>query len=300
LIVLSGGTGTPKLLLGLKSILKPSELSVVVNTAEDVWISGNLVSPDLDSVLYTLAGIIDQSRWWGIEGDSFHTTEHLKHLGLDETLALGDRDRAVHIFRSELLRQGKTLSSATEALTGALGVKQRVLPMTDDPVATMISTPEGEMHFQEFWVARKGAPDVLSLSFRGLKEADPSPGFMELLEREDEVLIGPSNPVTSIGPILGLRGIREKLREKRIISISPLVGGRPVSGPAAKFMKAMGTQPDDSGVRSLLGCDGSDATFIVSPDSPCLDRCVRQDTLMRTPEDSLRFAKRVLELMRCS
>lgn len=294
MIVLSGGTGTPKLLMGLKELTDPEDLSVVVNTAEDLWISGNLVSPDVDSVLYTLAGIIDEVRWWGIRRDSFHTTGFLRTLGNPELLSLGDNDRAVHIFRSELIRQGVTLSNATRALAKALGIEQEVLPMTDDPVSTMITTPEGEMHFQDFWVGLGGAPEVLSLRFRGIDKATPCPGFLELLEKEDTVLIGPSNPVTSIGPILALPGINESLKGKKIVAVSPLVRNKPVSGPAAKFMKAVGVSADDEGVAELLGYPD---IFIVDKTSGYKSDCVRMNTFMRDKADSKRLARSIIELM---
>lgn len=294
MIVLSGGTGTPKLLLGLKKLLLPLDLSVVVNTAEDLWISGNFVSPDVDTVLYTLAGIADQRKWWGIDGDSFYVYEFLRALGRPEMLAIGDRDRAVHIFRSELLRSGASLSRATDALAKALGVAQRVVPMTDDPVSTTITTPEGDMHFQEFWVGHRGAPSVLSLKFRGIDDARPSEGFTQLLEHEDTVLIGPSNPVTSIGPILALPGVRDALQGKKVIAVSPFVGDRPVSGPAAKFMKACGVSANDEGVAALLG---KVDYFIVDLMSGYNGRCKRLDTLMRNEEDSLRLAREILELI---
>ena len=206
---------------------------MVVNTAEDTWVSGNLVTPDIDTVLYTLAGIADEEKWWGIKDDSFKTHDFLRSLGAEELLALGDRDRAIHIFRTNLIRQGASLSSTIEALAEALAIKQKVVPMTDDPVSTVIKTPSGKMHFQDYWVGLKGTPQVLSIELKGIEEARPSPGFLELLDREETVLIGPSNPVTSIGPILALPGVRERLREKMIIAVSPLVGDRPVSGPAA-------------------------------------------------------------------
>ncbi len=294
MIILSGGTGTPKLLLGLKELLAPSDLSVVVNTAEDMWISGNFVSPDVDTVLYTLAGIIDDTKWWGIKGDSFHTYEFLRTLGRQEILALGDKDRAAHIFRSEILRNGESLSDATEALARALGVKQRVLPMTDDPVSTIITTQEGEMHFQEFWVGHKGIPEVLSLRFEGIENARPSPGFLELLSRDDTVIIGPSNPVTSIGPILALPGVREALLGKKVIAISPLIGDKPISGPAAKFMRASGVSSNDEGVAAMLGRID---TFVVDPMSGYPGKGKRLDTLMRNQEDSIRLAREVLELI---
>jgi LPPG:FO 2-phospho-L-lactate transferase len=294
MIVLSGGTGTPKLLRGLKEILPPEELSVVVNTAEDLWISGNYVSPDVDSVLYTLADLIDEKRWWGIKGDKTLTHDFLIVLGVDESLTLGDKDRAVHIFRSNLLRRGVSLSLATEALAGALGVTQKVVPMTDDPVSTNIITEQGIMHFQEFWVGRRGRPEVKSVIFTGLEKAIPSQGFLDLLEREESVLIGPSNPVTSIGPILALPGVIERLRDKKILAISPLVGGEPVSGPAAKFMRACGVSADDSGVAKLLGRMD---VFVVDQKSSYSGDCIRMNTLMKTKRDSLRLAGDVLELI---
>ncbi len=194
MIVLSGGTGTPKLLTGLKELVDPENLSVVVNTAEDLWISGNLVSPDVDTVLYTLADIVDEVRWWGIRRDSFHTTGFLRTLGNPELLSLGDNDRAVHIFRSELIRRGVSLSSAIQALAKALGIEQEVLPMTDDHVSTMITTPDGEMHFQDFWVGLGGAPEVVSLRFRDIDKATPCPRFLELLEKDGS---GPHRPFKS-------------------------------------------------------------------------------------------------------
>ncbi|MCX6675518.1 MAG: 2-phospho-L-lactate transferase [Methanothrix sp.] len=294
MIVLSGGTGTPKLLRGLKEILPPEELSIVVNTAEDLWISGNYVSPDVDSVLYTLADLIDEKRWWGIKGDKTLTHDYLIALGVDENLTLGDKDRAVHIFRSNLLRRGVRLSLATEALAGALGVKQKVVPMTDDAVSTNIITAQGITHFQEFWVSRRGRPEVKSVVFTGLEKAIPSQGFLDLLEREESVLIGPSNPVTSIGPILALPGVLERLRDKKILAISPLVGGEPVSGPAAKFMRACGVPADDSGVAKLLGRID---VFVVDQKSSYSGDCIRMNTLMKTKRDSLRLARDVLELI---
>ncbi len=294
MIVFSGGTGTPKLLLGLKELLPPSELSVVVNTAEDLWISGNFVSPDVDTVLYTLADMVDNRRWWGIKGDKTLTHDYLLALGLQETMTMGDKDRAVHIFRSELLRKGYSLSMATQTLSDALGVTQKVVPMSDDPVATTITTPQGEMHFQEFWVGRKGKPDVLSLRFMGIEDARPSPGFLELLDREDVVLIGPSNPVTSIGPILALKGVRDLLAKKKVIAVSPFVGDLPVSGPAAKFMRASGVAESDEGVAALLGTVD---LFIVDTKSSYSGKCIRLDTLMKTKKDSLRLARSLTELI---
>jgi LPPG:FO 2-phospho-L-lactate transferase (EC 2.7.1.-) len=200
MLILSGGTGTPKLLRGLVRVLDPDEITIVVNTAEDLWVSGNLVSPDIDTVIYTLAGLIDDERWWGIRGDSFITHTRLREMGVKEMLAIGDADRAFHILRSDIIRRGGTLSDATEMMRAALGIRSRVFPMSDESVSTIIATPLGEMHFQEFWVERRGEPEVLGVRFDGIDDARPSKGFLDALRRENTVVIGPSNPVTSITP----------------------------------------------------------------------------------------------------
>jgi len=294
MLVLSGGTGTPKLLMGLKELVPPEQLSIVVNTAEDLWLSGNYISPDLDSVLYTLADMIDEKRWWGIKGDRTWTHDFLISLGLQEKLVIGERDRAVHIFRSDLLRRGASLSQATGALAEALGIAQKVVPMSDDSVSTMVSTPEGQMHFQDFWVALKGKPVVSGISFIGMDRARPSPAFLERLDREETVLIGPSNPVTSIGPILALPGIRERLAKKRVVAVSPLLEDRPASGPAAKFMAALGAPVGDEGVRSLLG---KVDLFIVDKKSSYPGECRRMSTRMKTRRESRKVAQELLAIM---
>jgi LPPG:FO 2-phospho-L-lactate transferase len=299
-------------LVGLKKVLPPSELTVVANTADDLWISGNLVSPDLDTVIYTLAGMIDRRKWWGIENDSFNTHNFLKGLGHQEVLAIGDLDRAIHIFRSDLLRDGLTMSMATERLCHVLKIAGKVIPMTDDPVSTMISTPEGEMHLQEYWVGRGGRPDVTAVRFRGIENALPSLGFLAILDKGEPVLIGPSNPVSSIGPILALRGVRDLLkngkrkserdrerkgereRKSRVVAISPLVGGKPVSGPAAKFMRAWGFPVTDQGVADLLGCVD---LMVVSPESDYQGPSVRLDTVMKDEADSLWVAKEIAKIV---
>jgi len=293
MLILSGGTGTPKLLRGLARLLDPEEITVVVNTAEDLWVSGNLVSPDLDTVIYTLAGLIDEERWWGIRGDSFITHTRLRELGVRERLAIGDVDRAFHILRSNVIRRGGTLSDATGMLREALGIRSSVFPMSDERVSTIIKTPLGEMHFQEFWVERRGEPEVLGIRFDGIDDARPSSGFLEALRKEETVVIGPSNPVTSIGPILSLKGVRDAIAEKTTVAVSPLDGDRPFSGPAARFMRAVGVEPNDEGVISILG---EVDHFIVSMSSSYQGRCIRADTRIDSMEDSIRLAKEIVRL----
>ncbi|MHC1631924.1 MAG: 2-phospho-L-lactate transferase [Methanotrichaceae archaeon] len=294
LIVLSGGTGTPKLLVGLKEVLDPSDLTVVANTADDIWISGNLVSPDLDSIIYTLAGMIDQSKWWGIKGDTFYTSKFLKSLGHEEVLALGDLDRSVHIFRSDLIRTGSSLSQTAEKICQALNVKQKVVPMTDDIVSTIITTQIGEIHLQNYWVGHGGKPQVRAIRFQGIEEAKPSQGFLDALSGDEPVIIGPSNPVTSIRPILALKRVRDLMSKKKVIAISPLIKNRPVSGPASKFMQVMGVPVTDQGVADLLGCVD---LMVVGPESDYSGPCVKLNTFMKRKEDSLRLANEILGLI---
>jgi LPPG:FO 2-phospho-L-lactate transferase len=298
MIILSGGTGTPKLLVGLEKVFKDEELNIIVNTAEDVWISGNLLCPDIDSVLYTLGGVMNKKTWWGIKDDTFTTHEALERFQNPEQLIIGDKDRATHIARSELLRQGKSLTEATAVLARNFGIPDRIkiLPMTDEPgaVRTTIRTPEGELHFQEYWVVRRGEPDVLDVQFEGIDAVKPSESVVELLERESEalVLIGPSNPITSVGPIIGLKGIRDRLKWKIVIAISPIVGTEAVSGPAGKFMRAKGFDVSPYGVYSCYR-DFLDVLVIAKGDSCPADEGVdvlETDIMLKNDRDSKRLA----------
>ncbi|MCQ1536056.1 2-phospho-L-lactate transferase [Methanosarcina sp. KYL-1] len=248
MIIFSGGTGTPKLLDGLKEILPHEELTVVVNTAEDLWVSGNLISPDLDTILYLFSGQIDRKKWWGIEGDTFLTHEYMQALGVEESMKLGDRDRATHIIRSDLLRDGATLSEATEKLASLFKIRAKILPMSDDPISTYVETPEGPMHFQDFWVGYHGEPEVEGVDILGVSEASIAEKVFNALENDDRVLIGPSNPITSIGPIISLPGMKDLLKEKKVVAVSPIIGNAPVSGPAGKLMQACGLEVSSMGV----------------------------------------------------
>ncbi len=300
MIILSGGTGTPKLLRGLKHVFKEEELNIIVNTAEDVWISGNLVCPDIDSVLYALAGVIDKNTWWGVKDDSFHTYNTLKQLNHGEPMMIGDKDRATHIIRSELLREGKSLTEATAVLARTFGIhdKIRILPMTDEPAAisTKVLTSEGELHFQEFWVAQKGEPDVFDLSFEGIEKAKPSEAVVEVLEKESDalVLIGPSNPITSIGPILSLNGIKKLLKWKIVVAISPIIGTEAVSGPAGKFMRAKGFEVSPYGVLKYYE-DFLDVLIIDKSDKCPVDPnamvdVLKTDIMIKKERDSKKLA----------
>ena len=303
MIVLSGGTGTPKLLVGLKQVFKDEELNVIVNTAEDVWVSGNLVCPDIDSVTYALAGQIDKGKWWGVKEESFFTHTALKRLGHDEQMMIGDKDRATHIIRSELLRQGESLTQATSSLATRFGITANILPMTDAvaEVSTNILSPEGKYHFQEFWVAKKGAPEVLDVYFEGIEHVKPSDAIMNVLnsDAEEVVLIGPSNPITSIGPILCLEGVRKMLKHKKVVAISPIVGNNPTSGPAGKFMRAKGFEVSPYGVFKCYE-EFLDVLVIDESDESPVDKeleVVKTDIIIRNDAESAKMAVFIQELL---
>lgn len=243
LSILSGGTGTSKLLRGFKD---SEDISAIVNTAEDVWVSGNKVTPDIDSVIYTIAGIIDDQKWWGIKGDTFNTFKVLEEMGYFEEIMLGDRDRATCIYRTDMLSSGSTLTEATKDLCGVFQVMTNVLPMSEYDITSVITTPLGDMHFQDFWVAMRGEPEVMAVRLLG--QLIPTPEVMDALNASDNIFIGPSNPITSIGPILALEDVKETLQIKFVIAVSPFIGDKPVSGPAAKLMKAKGLEPSTRGV----------------------------------------------------
>ncbi|UZE92618.1 MAG: 2-phospho-L-lactate transferase [Methanosarcinales archaeon] len=299
MIVLSGGTGTPKLLRGLKNVIPEEDITVIVNTAEDRWVSGNLVCPDIDTVLYTFAGIIDERKWWGIKNDTFHAHETLKKLGYHESMKLGDQDRTTHIVRAELIRNDHTLTEATERLRSSLGVKARVLPMTNDPVATMVDTPNSKMHFQDFWIAHKGEPDVLDVKFDDMDTAEPTPEVIEALSSENTIVIGPSNPITSIGPILGLEGVIPILQKKHVIAISPIIGNKPVSGPAGKLMRAKGYEVSSAGVAQCYE-DFLDVLVVDRRDNCVLPNIeiVKTNTMMSSVERSMELARFIVGLVR--
>jgi LPPG:FO 2-phospho-L-lactate transferase len=253
LVILSGGTGTPKLIQGFSRLLKPNDFSVIANTGEDTIVSGLHVSPDIDTVVYTLAGIVDEDKWYGIRGDTFFCHEMLKQLGQAELLRIGDRDRAIILYRTTMLKQGKSLSEVTKEICDKLGVRTSVLPMTNDKVQTRIHTEAGPLTFHEFLIARGASDKVLGVSFEGTEEAKPAPGVIEALQAAKLILIGPSNPVTSIGPILAIKEIREFLSQNRdkVLAVSPIIGRRPVSGPAGALMQGIGQEVTPLGVAQM-------------------------------------------------
>ena len=253
LTVLSGGTGTPKLLQGLASLVGQGRLSVIVNTGEDVEISDLYISPDIDTVMYTLAGIVNEETWYGIHKDTFEYHERLKREGKPELLRIGDLDREVKKRRTDLLKQGETLSEITEELSRSFHVFSNVMPMSNERVRTRVYTETGPISFHEFWVARRARDRVKTVTFEGVEIARPAPGVLDAIRKSETVIVGPSNPVTSIGPIVAIEGIRSALRQVRekVIALSPIVGNAPVSGPAGVLMEGLGYEVSPLGVAQI-------------------------------------------------
>jgi LPPG:FO 2-phospho-L-lactate transferase len=291
---LSGGTGTPKLVRGARRHIPDHAMSVIVNTAEDLWISGNHLSPDIDTLLYLFSGQLNTDTWWGIQGDSFHTHEEVKRLGIDEYIGIGDSDRALHIARGELLRQGYSLTEATRTLSSRMGIDASILPMTDEEVATLIRTDAGTIHFQEYWVKYRGTLPIEEVIRYSPTGPSASAEVINAIEAADLVIIGPSNPITSILPILECSGVIPALMDAFVIAVSPFIGNAPVSGPAAALMKARGLSPDSASTCSLYRdvCD----LFVQDIRDPVhVPGSLRYDTLMTDMEKSAVLAGALIE-----
>jgi LPPG:FO 2-phospho-L-lactate transferase len=285
-------------------LIKQDEISVIVNTSEDLEISGLYVTPDLDTVTYTLAGIVDEDKWYGIRGDTFFCHEMLKRLGQTELLRIGDRDRATILYRTLMLNQGKKLSEVTREMCDKLGVHTNVLPMTNDKVQTLIHTEAGPITFHEFLITRGASDKVLGVSFEGAENAKPAPGVIEALQAAKLILIGPSNPVTSIGPILAVKEIRKYLSENRdkVLAVSPIIGGEPVSGPAGVLMQGVGQEVTPRGVaqmyRDVAGSiliDQNDSQFAQSIVELGM-RAMFADLLMPDHAARVKLARAILQL----
>ncbi|WP_049936643.1 2-phospho-L-lactate transferase [Haloplanus natans] len=318
---LAGGTGTPKLLDGVDAAFDPAEVTVVGNTGDDVELGGHLVCPDLDTVLFAGGGTLDRETWWGIDGDTTATHDELGRLadaaglesgprylpdarqttgrriarwrrfsGVAEFMEIGDRDRAVHVTRTSLLDEGATLTEATRTLADAFDLAVDLLPMSDDPVATIVHTDAGAMHFQEYWVARRADPPVEDVEFRGSKTAEPTVAVRDALDAP--VVIGPSNPVTSVGPIRALPGVDDALAETPVVAVSPFIEDEAFSGPVAALMRGVGLDPSTAGVADAYPF--VDAFVLDTDDGTDLDRpVVHTDTRIDGAADARRVVDAV-------
>lgn len=302
IVALAGGVGGARMAQGLALALPPSALTVIVNTADDFDLFGLRICPDLDTVLYTLAGLANPTQGWGIAGDTRHTLDAMARLGADPWFLLGDQDFATHILRTEQLRAGATLSEVVDRLASALKIDTAIVPMTDDPVATIIETPEGLLDFQDYFVRRRQGDDVTGVRVRGAAEARPSAAALTAIAEAELIVLCPSNPIVSIGPILAISGYGEALQATAapIVAVSPIIGGKALKGPADKMLATLGHDVSAAGVATLYGdlLDG----FVIDEHDRALaagieasgPRVLVTQTIMGDADDRRRFADEVI------
>ena len=305
IVVLTGGTGGAKFVDGLRQTVSANELTIIVNTGDDLEWWGLRVSPDVDSITYVLAGMLSNERGWGVKGDTFFCLETMGRLGQPIWFHIGDRDLAVHLLRSKLLSQGKTLAEATTEIARSLGVKSRILPMSNSRVETRVDTPAGELSFQEYFVQRWYQDPVHSVRFAGAGDAEPAPGVVDAILLASAVLVAPSNPISSIGPILAVPGIKEALQRTQapVAAISPIVGGAAVSGPAGILMAAQGLPVSIAGVARAYK-DFLDVLIVDGRDTQAAEELRRlglrvhcTNTLMRTAGEKAELARTALSVV---
>jgi LPPG:FO 2-phospho-L-lactate transferase len=303
-LALAGGVGGAKLALGLSLCLSPDKLVICVNTGDDETFHGLHVSPDLDTMMYTLSGLSNKDTGWGVAGDTFTALEMLGKFGVDTWFNLGDRDFATHIRRNQLLTEGKTLSEVTAELNQSLGVLHSVIPMSDDPVKTVLLTDEGELPMQRYFVGRRAEPKVSEVRYLGAETATPSPGFQDALAKAGMLVLCPSNPYLSLGPILAIPGVRQHMRAfpGKKVCVSPIVGGDAVKGPAGKIMAELGKQVSCVEVAREYKdiCD----VFVIDNQDKALASEIEEmgitplvtSTIMESEEDKIALAREILAL----
>ena len=308
LAALAGGVGAARFLRGLVQVVPPEDITVLVNTGDDDWFHGLLVCPDLDTVTYTLAGAENPGTGWGLAGETFAAIDALERYGSPTWFRLGDQDLATHLYRTERLRDGASLSTIAAELAHAWGVTSRLLPMSDDAISTRIDVRAGdgsvtELRMQEWFVRERAEPPVVAVRFDGVERAAPAPGVLEALEEADTVVVCPSNPVISIGPILAVPGVRDTLRARRerVVGVSPIIAGAPVKGPADRLMDPLGMEVSCVGVArayrdfcSTLVIDAGDASRATEVDALGVHAVVT-DTLMRDARVAAALARNALD-----
>ncbi|MDB5686088.1 MAG: 2-phospho-L-lactate transferase [Rhizorhabdus sp.] len=300
-VVLTGGVGGAKLVLGLTHAMPAANVTAIVNTGDDFRHLGLHISPDIDTLLYTLSGKANRAQGWGREGESWGFLDALRSLGGEDWFLLGDGDMALHVQRSHRMAQGDTLATITDAFARAWGIEAKILPMSGDPVATCLETDAGMLEFQRYFVEARCAPVVSRIEFRGAAEAKPAPGVVEAIAEAEAILIAPSNPYLSVDPVLAVPALAAALRDTRapIVAVSPIIGGKAVKGPTAKLMAELGIPTDNrsiaahyTGIIDGLVVDGGDD----APEGGV--EVARTDTLMTTLEDRIRVARVALDLAR--
>jgi LPPG:FO 2-phospho-L-lactate transferase len=305
LVALAGGVGAARFLRGVIGEVDPASLTALVNTADDFVHHGLHISPDLDTVTYTLAGLVNEETGWGVANDTTRCLETLDRLGQETWFKLGDRDLALHLTRTRLLREGIPLSEITRRLRNTLGIVVRILPMTDDPVSTEIETPEGALPFQDYFVRCGCRPSVLGIRFQGAERARPAPGVLDAIAEAAGILICPSNPLVSVGPVLAVPGIREAIARAKapVVAVSPIIGGKAVKGPADRMLRDLGHDPSALGVARLYKkladifvLDRVDETLRGEIEELGMQVSVL-DTIMSSPARARALGRAVLDLL---
>lgn len=300
--VLAGGVGAARFLEGLVQVVPQEDITVISNVGDDEDFFGLRVSPDIDIVIYTLAGAVDAAKGWGLTGETFHALDALKRFGYETWFNLGDGDLATLAHRTQMLHEGASLSDATRSIADAFGLRLAILPVTDARVRTIVATDAGEMPFQEYFVKRGTEDDVIGVRFEGVEVARPASGVLEAIVTADVVVVAPSNPVVSIGPLLAVRGVRAALNDTtaRVVGISPIVGGKTIKGPADRMMASLGMQPSAAGVArayadflEVLVIDEVDRGLAAEVEAAGVRAAVAQ-TVMRGPSEKRALAEAVL------
>lgn len=305
LVALAGGVGAARFLRGLAGVVDPADVTAVVNTGDDFLHLGLHISPDIDTVCYTLAGIVDDARGWGVAGDTTACLETIGRLGGEAWFRLGDHDLGLHLTRTEAMRRGAPLSAVTDRIRKALGIAAVVLPATDDALATEIDTPEGVLSFQEYFVRRGCRDTVRGVRFRGAESARPAPGVLDALAAADAIIVCPSNPIVSIGPILAVPGLRAAIsgRGVPVAAVTPIIGGRTVKGPADRMLRDLGHEATALGVARLY--EKLATAFVLDAADAELERAIAElgmrvlvrDTLMSDPGRAGELARAVVGLI---
>lgn len=303
---LAGGVGGSKLLLGMSRAMDPAALTIIANTGDDIVLHGLYISPDLDIITYTLAGAVNPATGWGLRREAFRALSGLVRYGGPSWFHLGDADLATHIHRTEVMRRGGSLSAAAESIRSAWAVRARILPMSDDPVPTMIHTPRGVLHFQQYLVRDRARPRVLGITFQGIRRARPAPGVLSAIRSAAAVVLCPSNPLISIGPILAVKGVRGALRRRRrsVVAVAPIVAGRSLKGPSDRMLRQLGLRSSAAAVaelyRDICGTfllDAADAGERREIEALGM-RVVVTDTVMSTLAAKRRLGREVVSLCR--
>ena len=302
--LIAGGTGSVKLARGLSKVT--DNLTVIANVADNIWLHGLYICPDIDTVTYGLSGILDKSRGWGVIDDSFVFMEQMNKLGQDYWFKIGDKDLALHTIRTRLINEGKSLSWVTEWIRKRLSISTVILPASDQHFETRIETSVGEMHIQEYWVKNHAELDILNIRYEGIEQADPNLNTLEAIRNSDMIVIAPGNPISSIGPVTSIPSIRKELaaRKNKVIAVSPIIGNQALSGPASKYLQAMGIESSPAGIASFYS-DISSNLVISEADTKYENEIqshgvdvFKTNIIMENEQDEIKLSNQLLKLLK--